>query len=335
MITRAPAARLDEARRGLHLRPHAAGRELALVEAALASETRQPRQLALPARAEVDRHARHAGEQHEHVGVERRARARAEQRSLSITAATPTSRSPPRATGMPPPPAAITSAPCSSSARTWSLAEHLARVRAGDHAAPAAPGVGRHVPAALARAAPRLVLVVERADRLRRRREGRVGRVDEHAREQRGGRHATDRAPRWPSAAGSRSGPASSRSARRAAAAGPRPRRASCCSSSAPTCGPLPCVSTTSWPARRSATSSRGDHAGVRELLVPGARLPRADQGIAPDRDDDAHRATRTADREPDGPRRASGRVAPRVRADACGSGSSRPRPGRAARRRS
>ena len=70
------------------------------------------------------------------------------------------------------------------------LAEDLDRVRARHHAPPAAAGVGRDVPAEFLRAALGLLLVVERADRLGRVREGLVGGVHQHAREQDGGRDA-------------------------------------------------------------------------------------------------------------------------------------------------
>ena len=65
------AAALDEAPRRLDLRAHAPGRELALGQRALGVGDRDPLELALPAGAVVDRHARHAGEQDQQVGADR------------------------------------------------------------------------------------------------------------------------------------------------------------------------------------------------------------------------------------------------------------------------
>ena len=156
------------------------------------------------------------------------------------------------------------------SGRRARLAEHLARARAGHDAAPAAARVGRRRPS---RARPR-----GGAPR-RRRRTGRPawsGRANASSSGSTSTRVSSTAigtvgvdARRTRSRAGSRSGPASSRSGRRAAAAAPRPRRARCCSSSAPTCGPLPCVSTSSWPLGAQRERPPRRLAGVRAAAPP------------------------------------------------------------------
>ncbi len=114
---------------------------------------------------------------------------RSEQRSLSITHATPTTSSPCRATGMPAAAAGDHDRAVLEQHRGVLVAEHLQRLRARHDAAPAAAGVRRDVPAAGLGEALGLLLAVERPDGLGRVREGPVVEVDQHARQQHGDRH--------------------------------------------------------------------------------------------------------------------------------------------------
>ena len=226
--------------------------------------------LALPARAEVDRHARHAGEQHEQVGADR-------QRELGRAAVLvddarhavePGRRR--ATTGIPPPPPAITTrAAPASSVRPASCSSTSTRPRARRPcAASRGPASGAtSQPRSLGQpAAPRLV--VERADRLGRRcANAGSSRSTSDARRAASAVGSDGSTPRERRLrAGSRSGPGSSRSARRAAARGASRSPSACWSISAPTCGPLPCVSTTSWPRR----VQRDDHL-ARDLARVGA----------------------------------------------------------------
>ena len=239
-----------------------------------------------------------AGDEHEQVGAERGGELGGA--AVLVDDGVDARRGPParRTTGMPPPPPAITSTP--------RRREHLdlvaaRRSRAGcglgiirRHPRPAS---GADLPAALVGQPPRRRLVVERADRLRRRRgERRVVGVDADAREDRRGRQRRVDARRAPAGAGSRSRPGSSRRGRRTAARGASGSPPACCSASAPTCGPLPWVSTTSCARATRAIAPRGLDR-VRRLLGPGPALVLADQRVAAERDDDAH-ATRPSRQE-------------------------------------
>src|ERR671933_820704 len=67
---RRPPAAVHEAHGRLHLRPHAAPRELAGLEQPKRIRHREPRHVALPAGAVVERDPRHAGEHDEQVGLD-------------------------------------------------------------------------------------------------------------------------------------------------------------------------------------------------------------------------------------------------------------------------
>ena len=147
---RAPAGLLDEARRGLHLRAHAAGREVAVARGrASTSSTVSEASAALPAGAEVQRDLRDTGQQHEHVGadVDREALRAAVLVDHAGDADRPRRRARPR-------PGCRRrrrrSRPCRCSSSATDVAPRRrpsSGIRARDDAAPAAAGVGRDVPA--------------------------------------------------------------------------------------------------------------------------------------------------------------------------------------------
>ena len=263
--------------------PMLPGRELALGQRALGVRDRDALELALPARAVVDRHARHAGEQDEQVGADR-------QRQLGRAAVlvddarqARARRASDRACRRRRPRSPRT--PASSSVAHVLGAEHLERPRARHHAPPAAAGVVGHRPAALEREPARLA----RRRRTGRpawsasRRRGRRGSTT-HAREQRRRSARAGRPSRSPSRAGSRSGPASSRSARRAAARG--------LAASAQQAD-LRAVAVREHElvagARAAPRPPRRSRAACASWRVPGPVLARRDQGVPPDGDDDPH----------------------------------------------
>ena len=111
---------------------------------------------------------------------------------MSITASMPARCSPRLVAGMPPPPQATTIEPEASSERIALELDHLERLRRGHDAPPAAAGVVDDLPAAVALELARLLLVVERADRLGRLREGRVVLGHQHVGQQADDRPAGD-----------------------------------------------------------------------------------------------------------------------------------------------
>ncbi len=272
---RGAAAAVDEARAGLDLRapccpagtrPSSRWRRASeTVRRAMSrcqrvpksSATRRPRSPARACRPRVD------------------AASSAEQRSLSITASMPTRRPFARATGMPPPPPAITTTPPVEQAADVVELDDLERLRARDHAPPAA--ARRRAPTSQPRSsaqAPARRLVVERADRLRRVRERRVVRVDDDAGQHRRGGHVRIAVPPASAAAGSRARPGSSRRARRSGSAGTwSARRIAAAARARPTCGPLPCVRRPRGRLPAARRTARRRDAGVSRLLGPGAAL--------------------------------------------------------------
>ena len=182
---------------------------------------------------------------------------RSEQRSLSITPATPVTATPSIGDRDPAAAAGDHDGPVLDQRDHVVLAEDLdADAGWGRRAASRGRRPARRPSRTSSARRLRLRLVVERADRLGRVRERVIGRVHEHAREQHGGRDPRiergeralqqvadlalchrDQGVQW--------------QRRGLALAG------GFWSSSAPTCGPLPCVSTISWPAARSASTAR------------------------------------------------------------------------------
>ena len=223
---RGAAGRADEARRGPHLRAHAALGELpgGGVRVGLVRRSSRRRRGRSGCRSRASPWGTPVTSISTSAPSELASRSAA--RSLSTTASTPCRTCPSSTTGIPPPPAAITTQPRWTRPRMSSSSTIAPRLRRGDEPAVAAAGVLADGPAALLRVPARGRLVEERADGLGRPGERRIVGVDDHVRDD--GDHAgqppTARLVQREGRAGSPAGPRSSRRGRTAAAREPGAR---------------------------------------------------------------------------------------------------------------
>ena len=212
----------------------------------------------------------------------------AEAWSLSMTASIPSKASSRRTTGIPPPPGGDDELPRLEERSHGLELHHLERLRRGHDAPPAAPGHLAERPAAVVLQLPRADARVVRPDRLRRALEGGVGGVDDDVRDHDGHRPAGD--GRSSAAASVPISACVCATATQSGSGGASAAASSWRRSSFPTCGPFPCVTTTS-PSRSGATAANvvGE---VRAVLGGGPALPGPEERVPAEGDHGQHGAS-------------------------------------------